>query len=266
MRHIHATFLYLMTYVRIVGIFAISLLLIFLFPYLGDGPRAILKDALNYLGFLYAILMGFLMSIAIQRRRALDEHISQELSKIRRIYHIALHMTKDSPKLAPWFKALTENLQAYLTLFRSVSFAFYEHGNPLFRNVTYTIYGLPSKKLKYNAELYHQLLEASSLVTNARQYIRAIKDQYIGYFQWTVIFIVTLTFSWILAASTPNDPAARFMAVMVIFNILLVQDLLYEYDRLNDKKLHYLADLYAMNLSDVEPYRKIQGVERDASR
>jgi hypothetical protein len=168
------------------------------------------------------------------------------------MYHMALHMAKHEPKLEPWLKNLKEDLDAYLGMFRDVSFYVYERGNDLFRSVTYTIYSLPSLNIPFNEDLYRALLNASAKATEARQNIRSKKDQTIGYFQWTVILIVTFTFAWILTSATDPSPNARVVAGIIIFNILLVIDLLYEYDRFNDKKLRFLADLYANNLRNVE--------------
>lgn len=255
MKHFHATFTHVMTYVRIMALLVFSLFFVILIPFLGVEAQDFLKDNLGYLGFLYAILMGFLMSIAIIRRRELDEYIDVELNKIRRIYHIALHLTKQQPRFAPWLKELKEDLDAYLSMFREVSFYVYERGNDLFRNVTYKIYELPSLNIPYNVDLYRDLLRTAGKTTEARQRIRSKKNQYIGYFQWTVILIVTFTFAWILTSATPEDSNARIITGIIIFNIFLVLDLLYEYDRFNDKKLKFLANMYANNLTNVEEYK-----------
>jgi hypothetical protein len=251
MKRVHATFMHVMTHVRIVMLFVFSMLFVAVIPFFGTEESGFLLDVLNYVGFLYVILTGFLMSIAIKRRNSLGEHINQELSKIRRMYHLALHMAKEQPKLETWFKSFKEDLDAYLSLFREASFYVYERGNDLFRNVTYTLYTLPSLGIPYNRDLYEALLNATSLATEARQNIRSKKDQYIGYFQWMVIIIVTITFAWILASATPPDGKLRLVSALVIFNVLLALDLLYEYDRYNDKKLRLLADQYAGNLSHV---------------
>lgn len=232
-----------------------SLFFVLIVPLFGVGAQDFYINNLNYLGFLYAILMGFLMSIAIQRRRSLDEYISQELHGIRRMYHLALHMTKEQPELAMWLKKLKEDMDGYMSMFREVSFHVYERGNDLFRGVTYTVYSLPTLGIMYNTDLYRALLNASAKTTEARQYIRSKKNQYIGYFQWTVILVITFTFAWILASAMPNTTNAQVVTAVIIFNILLVLDLLYEYDRFNDKKLRLLADMYANNLANVEEYK-----------
>jgi len=255
MNRTHTTFTHVMTYVRIIGLFIFSLFFVMIIPIFGLGAHEFFTNNLNYLGFLFAILMGFLMSIAIQRRRSLDEYISQELHGIRRMYHLALHLTKEQPELAAWLQNLKEDLDGYMSMFREVSFQVYERGNDLFRGVTYTIYRLPSLGIAYNPELYRALLNASAKTTEARQNIRSKKDQYIGYFQWAVIVVVTFTFAWILASGAPETTNAKIVAAVIIFNILLVSDLLYEYDRFNDKKLRLLADMYANNLIKVEEYK-----------
>jgi hypothetical protein len=256
MKRIHTTFTHVMTYIRIMMLLIFSLFFVMIVPFMGLDTQDFLVENLNYLGFLYAILMGFLMSIAIQRRRSLDEFISQELHGIRRMYHLALHLTKEQPQLAEWLNKLKEDMEGYMSMFREVSFHVYERGNDLFRGVTYTVYSLPSLKIMYNVDLYRALLNASAKTTEARQNIRSKKNQYIGYFQWTVILVITFTFAWILASAMPTTANAQIVTAVIIFNILLVLDLLYEYDRFNDKKLRLLADLYANNLINVENYNQ----------
>ncbi|MBD3251083.1 hypothetical protein GF380_01250 [Candidatus Uhrbacteria bacterium] len=252
MKSIHSTMTHVMTYLRILTLLIFSFFFVLIIPFLGLEAQEFLQNILSYLGFLYAILMGFLMNIAIQRRRLLDDYISKELNTIRRIYHLSLHIAKDQPKLEQWTKNLKEDLDAYLTLFRDASFYVYERGNELFRQVTYTIYRMPMLKVRYNQDIYKTLLETTGEATEARQMIRQKKDQYVGHFQWAITMILTFTFAWILTSATPADPSARVVTAIAIFNILLVLDLLYEYDRFNDKKLRYIANMYANNLANVE--------------
>lgn len=251
----HFTTTHIITYIRIVFIMAASVIFVLVIPFFGLEARDILLENVVHMGILYAIIAGFLMSIAIQRKRTLDNDISLELNKIRRIYHLGLHLTREQPALEPWFKELKEHLEAYASLFREVTFQVYERGNDLFRNVTYTIYDLPSKRAPYNRELYLSLLEAAASATEAREDIRSKKDQTIGHFQWLVISIVTLTFAWLITSATPQSTDARMVTAIIVFNLFLVLDLLYEYDRFNDKKLLYIASMYANNLSNVEPLR-----------
>ncbi|GMU25726.1 hypothetical protein KJZ71_04420 [Patescibacteria group bacterium] len=251
----HATFTYVMTYVRIVFIMVLSMLFVFVIPFLGLEARDVLLENVVHMGILYAIIVGFLMSIAIQRKQTLDHDISLELNKIRRMYHLGLHLAREESRLEPWFTELKEHLHAYLGMFREVSFQVYERGSDLFRSVTYTVYRLPADHTPYNRELYLSLLDATATVTEAREDIRSKKDQTIGYFQWLVILVVTLTFSWLITSAVPPSPNARIVAAIIVFNLFLVLDLLYEYDRFNDKKLRYIADKYATNLDHLEELR-----------
>jgi hypothetical protein len=95
------------------------------------------------------------------------------------------------------------------------------------------------------------LLDTTADVTEARQFIKQKKDDYIGYFQWTVIIVITLTYCFIMTAATPHELIPRMVTTIVIFNLFLALDLLNEYDRLNEKKNINLANMYVQNLPQI---------------
>ena len=144
-------------------------------------------------------------------------------------------------------------MRAYQDFFCDDLFSNYELGNPLFRKITYTIYELPSRGTPYNSELYQFLLDSSTAATEARQYIRSKLSHPIGRFQWLTIILVTLTLSAILVASTPLDLASRLVTGAVIFNMFLILELMYEYDRTNVSAERRIARLYTENLKELGP-------------
>jgi hypothetical protein len=191
------------------------------------------------------------MSISITRRQQLEEHISIELNKIRRIYHLAWHISKMDKRLKAWFKRIDQAIAAYLTFFKSHSFHEYESSNLLFRDVTYGIYALPSSKIPYDESLYQSLLDASSEVTVAREQIQAKKDYRIGRYQWVVLLVVSMSFCGMMAVFTPSRLGPRFTTGIVIFCFLLSLDLLFEYDFSNPIKFNHLALQYFENLERI---------------
>jgi uncharacterized integral membrane protein len=245
--------MYAKTYVRILALVPLSVVLLFFIPYYTRNSefQYFFSNQVVNMGILYAIIVGFLMSLTLSRKQSLEEYVSLELNKIRRIYHLAYNLQLSEPRLKPWFEKLIETLRTYLRMFCITTFSQYEQGNPLFRRVTYTIYALPSLRLPYNSELYQFLLDAAGDATEAREYIREKKESSIGMFQWLVIIVVTMVLSAIIAATTPDDLISRFVSAVVIFSILLSLDLLYEYDQEYKQKNRYLADRYANNLPEI---------------
>ena len=252
MNNIHTTTRSRETYLRVAAIALFSVAFVLTIPYVGDKFQIVIANQLLNIGILYAVIVGFLMSITLTRRQSLDEYIALELNKIRRIYHLGLHIAKENPKLAQWFNELSAALFLYLKQFEVDGLSNYEKGGSYFRKVTYCIYGLPLQSKSYNSDLYGALLDAASSVTEAREQISSVKNNRIGHFQWTVSIIIALTFCWIIALSTPSDAYARVVTTIVIFNVLLMLLLLYEYDQMNEKKKAYFANLYANNLNSVE--------------
>lgn len=247
MKMIHSTTAHSMTYVRIVVLFLVSLGLVWFVP--TAPPRLtdfFYSHAFN-LGVLYAITIGFLMSLTLSRRQLIEEYIALELNKIRRLYHLAYHLRKAQPKLDAWFKRLHKEIEAYLHSFRKISFGEYERGNLLFRKATYTVYELPSLGIAYNQDLYGALLDAASTATEAREFIRSKKDHHIGRFQWLVTVIITITFCVTIAVFTPSDLWTRITSLFAIFCVFLTLQLVFEYDRSNERKHRYIAKLYVSN-------------------
>lgn len=242
-----------LTFSRIMIIVLIAIGMVSLFPFVtqsADIQNFFLNQVVN-MGILYAILIGFFTSMSLSRKQAIDEYIQIELNKIRRIYHLGLHLVKAEPRLAPWFEDLKGALREYQDFFCDDLFSNYEVGNPIFRKLTYVLYDLPSRGIPYNSELYQFLLDASTAATEARQYIRSKLAHPIGQFQWVTILLITLTLSSILVASTPADLSARLVTAAVVFNMFLVLELMYEYDRSDVKSERAIAQLYSNNLPEV---------------
>jgi hypothetical protein len=221
-------------------------------PYAGaDSLDHITPLALN-IGILFSITTGFLMFKTLSRRTALDEHIAVELNKVRRIYHLALHLKKQQPALTDWFTRVRTSIITYLKSFEGKTFEGYEKGNPLFRAVTYAVYSLPSLNEPYNPEIFGSLMTATSEVTEARENIRSKKGDYIGRFSWFVVIVIALIFGLLIIASTPNDELLRNLGAAVMFALFLVLQLIYEHDHDNGVRVRALAAKYANDLKALE--------------
>lgn len=198
---------------------------------------------------LYAILVGFIAAEVISRRRKLDEQIALELNKVRRIYHLALHLAKANPALAPWFDEVKKGVKKYLERFGKDDFRSYDLGNPLFRDITYTIYAIPFDKLDVATDTYKALLDTAGSATEAREFIRqSLYQRYVGQFAWMTLFLVSFTFGTFLILATPMTTSHRAATGIIVFNLFLVLQLIYEYGHINHKKSDAYNELYHQNL------------------
>ncbi len=222
-------------------------------------PYAATYDALDYIapravniGILFSIVVGFLMYKSLTRRSDIDNSISLELNKIRRIYHLARHIAKAEPAADTWYAAVRGGIREYLGMFRSLTLHEYDLGNPLFRSVTYAVYSLPSQVTGYDPQLYESLLEATGQATEAREFIRAKKDDQISWFSWIVVVFISLVFAVLVLASTPETMVLRAVSASVILCLFLVLQLIYEHDRANSLRDRTWARQYLENLTSLD--------------
>ncbi|KAA0205852.1 hypothetical protein EDM68_04230 [Candidatus Uhrbacteria bacterium] len=198
---------------------------------------------------LYAILVGFIAAEVISRRRKLDEQIALELNKVRRMYHLALHLSKANPGLEAWFEKIKTGIKKYLERFGKEHFKTYDRGNSLFRDVTYAVYAIPFEKLSVGTDTYKSLLDAAGSATEAREFIRqALYQRYVGQFAWMTLFLVSITFGSFLILATPMTVTHRVATGMIVFNLFLVLQLIYEYGHINRKKSDAYNELYHEDL------------------
>jgi hypothetical protein len=251
----HTTALNPTTYLRMFLLALVALLIAARIPYVGEGALDFISPRVVNLGILFSITVGFLMFKSLNRRSDLDHYIALELNKIRRLYHLARHIAKTAPDSDAWLAAVTGDIREYLGLFRTFTFNEYHLGNPLFRSVTYAIYSLPSQVKKYNTELYQSLLAAAGEATEAREFIRAKKDDRVSLFSWIIVTLISLIFSALVIAATPADLTLRAVGALVIFCLFLVLQLIFEHDRANSLRdrvwaLRYVDDLVSLDHAD----------------
>jgi hypothetical protein len=251
MKQIHATTRSWTTYFRMIGLLAASFFAIFCLPTFTHTETydTFLQTHLFNAGLVYAILIGFLLYATMTRKQNLEEAVSLELNKSRRIYHLARNIYAIEPRLKSWFTTVEKALDAYHRQFaRSMDFSQYEKGDALFRHVTYTVYKLPQLGVPYEPELYASLLDACASATEARESINAFKDNTIGRFSWFVMVLITALFALIIVLYTPFVLIEQLLSVAMIFSLFLSVQLIYEYDRGNRLRHRFIGDLYLENM------------------
>ena len=248
----HTTAANPITYLHTVLALAVAGVLAFYVPYAGSQSLDYIAPRAVNVGILFSIVVGFLMYKSLARRSDIDNSISLELNKIRRMYHLARHIAKAQPAADSWYSAVRGSIREYLGLFRTLSLHDYILGNAAFRSVTYTVYSLPSAVKEYDAQLYTSLLEATGEATEAREFIRAKKDDQISWFSWIVVVFISLTFAVLIIMATPHVLLLRLVGAFVILCLFLVLQLIYEHDRVNSQRDRGWAVQYLDNLTSLD--------------
>jgi hypothetical protein len=224
---------------------AISILLSAVMPY-SEGLYGLKDTGERNLGTLYAIIVAFLLSIAIGRRRSLQEMVLLELNKVRRINHLAKNIILQTPELVPWFDELHACLDKYLLFFREHDLGQYEDSNLLFRRVTYLVYSLPQRHQGYNATLYGELLDTTGSATEAREYVCNLITPGVGDFQVGVVLVISLALSVLSVGASPFGWDARIGATAANFCTFLVLEIFFGYEFLSARKRRQMADKYVL--------------------
>jgi len=251
------------TYARI----ALIALAVFTAAYLLRQPDPTTEDFFRFhashLAVLYAILVGFIASEVISRRLRLNEYVALELNKVRRLYHLSYHIFLANDGLKDWFQGIEIAILKYLLIFKETPFTNYTEGSPAFRNITYSIYSLPSDELKRSRDLYPELLEITREATAARQFIKnTLTNNYVGHFAWFILVIVTITFGYFIIGATPDTAPHKVATGFVIFNLFLILQLIFEYGRINKRKARFYSEQY---LSDIESLNLTEKAEELSS-
>lgn len=226
---------------------ALSVVMSVALPYL-DGMYATKDTGLRNLGGLYAITIGFLLSISMARRRSLEEHILVELNKVRRINHLAKNIALLQPELQAWYDELHGHLEKYLEYFRAHDLEKYAGSNLLFRRVTRLVYSLPSRGFEIKGGLYGDLLSTTGSASEAREYVSNLNTPSIGRFQLGVVVVISLALGVITTMATTYGWWSRLGVAGANFCSFLVLEMFYEYEFIATRLKRRLADHYLHNL------------------
>lgn len=216
--------------------------------------NAISGTGINNLGVIYAITVGFLMSISIGRRQSLQTQVLLELNKIRRIQHLAHGISQLQPELEGWYRDLHKGLVDYHDFFRKNDLVRYSESTDLFRVVTHLIYSLPQRKVAYNEALYAEILTTSGKATEAREYVEHLIAPNVGGFQLDVVLIISVVLVGMTSAATSYDLVSRIAIGLVNFCTFMVLEVFFDFEFMGGKKKREMADLYVQNLPQLNEH------------
>jgi hypothetical protein len=237
---------------RLVGLAAGGLVFTLLVPLPGvpvaDSGRAAAAIAVFGIGLVFFVQ-------ATARRRRLRETVAFELNKLRRIYHLGRNMAAADERLRPWFTELHGHLLAYLSSFGGRDFARYEESNGLFRRLSYHAYTVPGIEGGKQELLYADLLRTTGDVAEARQRIVEARDSRLTAYGWTVFLLAVAASVLVTLESAPDRMADRLIAGASIVLALLLVDLLWEVDSLEEERAEF-PRRYADNIARLEMRRE----------
>jgi hypothetical protein len=205
---------------------------------------------------LAAIVLGFLIYHAADRRRQLLQTVNLELNKLRRVYHLSKNLSDvDAQRYRGWFTELHGNLYAYMSGFGERDFGRYEDSNKDFRSLSYHIYKVPELRSNKEESLYDELLRTIATVAEARQQIKEAKDSRLSAYVWLIILLLVLNVAVTVWLSTSPTLISFVVSGVTIISFLFAVDLLWEVDTLASERKD-IAQRYVDNIGRIELRRR----------
>jgi hypothetical protein len=200
---------------------------------------------------LFAAVFGVLSFIAIERRERLKEAIATELNKLRRVYHLGKNLGT-APHLRGWFTDLHGYIYDYLGAFEKFDLADYDKGNALFRRIAYHIYTVPELREVKEQVLYNELLDATALISDARQRIATLYKSRYAKSHWFELAALVAVFVATVVSSTAGTWASEFASANILAAGFILALTFFEHDAWTREGDGRLAKEYVRNIARLE--------------
>ncbi len=205
---------------------------------------------------LAAVVLGFLIFHAADRRRHLLQTVNMELNKLRRVYHLSKNLSDvDSQRYRGWFTELHGHLYGYMSGFGERDFSRYEESNKDFRALSYHIYKVPELRSNKEESLYDELLRTIAVVAESRQSIKEAKDSRLSAYVWLIVLLLignVIVTAWL---STDITDISMTVTGIIFASFLFAVDLLWEVDTLASERRD-IAQRYVDNIGRIELRRR----------
>ena len=205
--------------------------------------------------FLFAGMMGALISLAASRRQRLLDAVRVELNKLRRLYHVSKNLAATSQDYRPWFTDLHGHIYNYLNRFVSGDFESYDGYNRDFRAISYHVYTIPALHGAKEQVLFEDLLRTTAAVAEARQQIKELWDNRLSFHVWMMVLMMALMFAGSVLIAAPADTVGRLVAGFALGTGFLAVDYLWKTDSLSSER-HNLSKRYVDNVGKLELGRR----------
>lgn len=196
--------------------------------------------------FLTFVLV-FMMNEPIKNNRDLNRNVNLELSRIRRVHHLAEKM---STRRSKWFKEIEKAVFDYLDFFKKNSFRAYSREREPFREITHAIYGFKPKSRREEI-LFEEMLVASRELAATRQNIGALVKSRISAYRWVVLLTIEGLMIFSTLISQGPSTLSYLINVALLSTVFVVTLLIYETDHYSPEEFEALAKRYVDNKSSL---------------
>jgi len=237
------------TLIRFTGIFIITFILASIIPAFSKAVTITYISPVP-VATIFAIIIAFFINNSIQRMGKIQTNIAVELSRSRRVYHLANGLSSTNA-LKKWGKELKELDIKYLQSFGGRDFGEYTKSSKEFRAITYHIYKMDPKLLKNEKELliYEELLITTREWAMVRQNITEGKKQKISLYSWVILFSISaILISFLMLLRTDDVFSTKIVSGLSIIAVLFTLDLLWEINNLSKPELRRFARKYLFNV------------------
>ncbi len=190
--------------------------------------------------FVLSFLAGYFINRALERRKTVTDGIEVELTRLRRLWNMAAHVSHSG-----WGELLRAKLKKYHAAVAKGLFGYAESLDD-YRAVNQMVYGFQPATPK-DAQLYGDMLATSRDIGLERHPMeRALESRMTGY-SWAVLVLLV---SGIIALLMLNrgQGMTEFSVGATTAGIIAVMDLLYRTDNFSKEEIERFEKLYRVNI------------------
>lgn len=231
------------TVLRFIVILAVSFALPFLFPLVpaaaGSGSNVI------PMMLLFSFLIGFLINRAVERKQLVASSIAVELSRLRRVRHIAAETSDQA-----WKDLLSAKVSAYERTM-GVEFFQSEKTVPSYRQMSELVYGFRPRDGREEI-LLQALLQSTGDIALERQRRAAAVGSKMSWYSWLVMSAYAFLIILILISNRQEHGFTAMSVGATIAGVLIVMDLLYRLNQYSKRELAEFRAKYEGNAATTE--------------
>ncbi|PIQ67473.1 hypothetical protein COY25_03890 [Candidatus Uhrbacteria bacterium CG_4_10_14_0_2_um_filter_41_7] len=199
------------------------------------------------LTIFFVFVLAFLMNNAIQKSHELRQNINIELSRLRRLHHLA-EKIGDSKVDTEFRVNIEKGIESYLEYLKKNSLAKYKEARGAFRGITFSVYAYEPSTTR-GREFVKELFTTTRELALTRQQMIALLDRRISSYGWSILFVIeTLVIISILLTQAPGL-ISYFVSMSTIATIFIITLMVYEVDDNSKIELKEFGLRYGNNLN-----------------
>ncbi len=210
----------------------------FLAPFASSGAS---REALVPSVVMFSLLAAFLINRAIERKRTLAASMGIELSRLRRINHLAENIDDGI-----WKKKVRDAMVHYQTKLAE-NFLGYAETLGSFRELTHLVYRYNPKN-RHEELMVEDLLRTTADVALERQRIEQSLARHLSWYSWLVVGTIAFFVVVLFMVGRNGAPWSVANAGIGSVSVLLVLDLLLRIDNISSKEVSVFQKMYQKNI------------------